>query len=123
MNARIPEFPTRPDEVPPAATAADLLDAYNWHLAGAVGGRSALPDLLAAADRHEAALASAASGLERRPAREVADHAIAVLSFRAAATIRMEMTRGAILREALAHGASLAEVRWAIDGGDEDVLD
>lgn len=82
-----------------------------------------LPELLAAADRHEWAVVAAGCGVERRPAREVAGHALAVLALGAAVVVRLEMARGATIRDALAHGASLAEVAEALDMYAPDVVD
>ena len=73
MSALIPAFPTRPADVPEAATVRELLDAYHWHLALAVGGRSArsAPDGLHA--RHAvAALGDRAGGRRHVRRRAVA---------------------------------------------------
>jgi hypothetical protein len=58
-----------------------------------------LSDLLAAAERHEWAVVADGCGLEYLPAREMADHAIAALALVTAASIRIELTRGATIRE------------------------
>ena len=82
-----------------------------------------LPQLLAAAERHEWKVVAAGCGIERLPAREVADHAIAVLALSTAAVIRLKQARGATIRDALAHGASLEEVADALSYSPEEAVD
>lgn len=82
-----------------------------------------LPDLVEAADRHEWAVVAAACGVERRPGREVAEHALAALALGEAVRIRIELARGALIRDALAHGATLDEIAAALNAGPQEAVD
>ena len=82
-----------------------------------------LPEVLAAADRHEWTVVAATCGGERLPAREVADHAVAALALGQAAVLRLELARGPLIRDALAAGATLGEVAEALDTGPDAVVD
>jgi hypothetical protein len=92
MNAPIPQFPTRPNEVPDEATVTELFDAYSWHLALAVGGRSteAAPD-----------------GLHAR-------HAVAAIAQAVIDTFADE--RWPLVRDALTRGATAETVGGALGG-------
>lgn len=96
MNARIPRFPIRPDEVPAEAAVIELFDAYHWHLALAVGGRSAV---------------AAPDGLHAR-------HAVAALVIAEAIIETFVVERWPLVRDALARGANAGVVGDALGGLD-----
>jgi hypothetical protein len=94
MSVSIPEFPTRPADVPEAATVRDLLDAYQWHLALAVGGRSAR---------------SAPDGLHAR-------HAVAALAIGQVVVDTFVDERWPLVPDALARGVEAGAVGGALGG-------
>ena len=96
MSALIPAFPTRPADVPEAATVWELLDAYYWHLALAVGGRG---------NR------SAPDGLHAR-------HAVAALVIGQVIVDTFVDERWPLVRDALARGAEARTVGDALGGLD-----
>ena len=98
MSALIPAFPTRPADVPEAATVRELLDAYHWHLALAVGGRSAR---------------SAPDGLHAR-------HAVAALAIGQVVVDTFVAERWPLVRDALARGTEVPAVGDALGGLEVD---
>ena len=98
MSALIPAFPTRPADVPEAATVRELLDAYHWHLALAVGGRSAR---------------SAPDGLHAR-------HAVAALAIGQVVVDTFVAERWPLVRDALARGVETLAVGGALGGLEVD---
>ena len=98
MSALIPAFPTRPTDVPEEATVWELLDAYHWHLALAVGGRSAR---------------SAPDGLHAR-------HAVAALAIGQVVVDTFVTDRWPLVRDALARGVETLAVGGALGGLEVD---
>jgi hypothetical protein len=93
-DAQIPEFPATPNEVPDEAAVDELLDAYERHLALAVGGRSR------------------AAGPDQLHAR----HAVAALVIATVIVEAFVAERWPLVRDALAHGTDARAVGDALGG-------
>ena len=97
-SVALPEFPTRPSDLPDAATLGELLASYHGHLLAVVGSRGPV-ELMDSF---------------------TAQHALAALATAQAVVDTFVSERWQLVRDALASGATVDEVGAALGGLEVD---